>query len=111
MIATIEQALQTFREGGMVILVDDEDRENEGDIVAAAATVTPAQLTVMARQARGLICLAMAPDMCDRLGLEQMVARNTAPFATAFTISIDAREGVTTGISSRDRATDRKSVV
>lgn len=111
MIATIEQALQTFREGGMVILVDDEDRENEGDIVAAAATVTPEQLTIMARQARGLICLAMAPDMCDRLGLEQMVARNTAPFATAFTISIDAREGVTTGISSRDRATTIRKAV
>ncbi len=105
MIATIEQALNTIREGGMVILVDDEDRENEGDIVAAASTITPEQLTVMARQARGLICLAMAPDICDQLGLEQMVAHNTAPLATAFTISIDARNGVTTGISSRDRAT------
>lgn len=111
MIATTEQAIETIRAGGMVILVDDEDRENEGDIVAAASTITPQQLTVMARQARGLICLAMAPDMCDRLGLEQMVAHNTAPFATAFTISIDAREGVSTGISSKDRATTiRKSV-
>lgn len=105
MIATTEQAIESIRKGRMVILVDDEDRENEGDIVAAAATITPEQLTVMARQARGLICLAMAPEMCERLGLEQMVARNTAPFATAFTISIDAREGVTTGISSKDRAT------
>jgi len=111
MVATIEQALDTIRAGGMVILVDDEDRENEGDIVAAAATITPEQLTIMARQARGLICLAMAPEMCERLGLEQMVSRNTAPFATAFTISIDARQGVTTGISSRDRATTIRKAI
>lgn len=111
MTVTIEEAVQKIKDGGMVILVDDEDRENEGDIVAAASLVTPEQLTLMARQARGLICLAMEPEMLDRLGLEQMVAHNTAPYSTAFTISIDARDGVTTGISSKDRATTIRKAV
>jgi len=95
----------------MVILVDDEDRENEGDLVAAAELVTPQHLAFMAKKARGLVCLAMEGPMCDRLGLEMMVRKNTAPLGTAFTVSMDAREGVRTGITAEDRvATIRKAV-
>ena len=111
MLATIEEAIATLREGRMLILVDDEDRENEGDVVAAAATITPEQIAFMARKARGLICLALDAARCDALGLDPMTQRNTAPLGTAFTISIDAREGVTTGVSAQDRAvTIRKAV-
>lgn len=104
MIATIEEALETLRKGKMLILVDDEDRENEGDLVACAESITPEQITFMAKKARGLICVALAPEICDNLGLEFMTQRNTAPFGTAFTISVDAKEGITTGISAEDRA-------
>ncbi len=103
-VATIEHAIKVLKKGGMIILVDDEDRENEGDLVVAAELVTPQHLAFMAKKARGLVCLAMAGPMCDRLGLEMMVRHNTAPLGTAFTVSIDARDGVTTGISARDRA-------
>jgi 3,4-dihydroxy 2-butanone 4-phosphate synthase/GTP cyclohydrolase II len=105
MVATVEEAVEALGQGRMIILVDDEDRENEGDIVVAASAVTAEQIAFMARHARGLICLAMEGPICDRLGLEQMVRRNTAPYGTAFTISMDAREGVSTGISAKDRAT------
>jgi len=111
MISTIEQAIDAIREGRMVILVDDEDRENEGDLVAAADSITAEQIAFMAKQARGLVCLAMEPAMCDRLGLEMMVQHNTAPLQTAFTVSIDAAEGVSVGISAQDRArTIRRAV-
>lgn len=103
-LATISEALATLREGRMLILVDDEDRENEGDLVAAAETITPEQVAFMSKQARGLICLALDPDRCDALGLHPMTERNTAPLGTAFTVSIDARDGVTTGVSALDRA-------
>ncbi|MBP7125630.1 3,4-dihydroxy-2-butanone-4-phosphate synthase [Myxococcota bacterium] len=101
---SIEDALQRLRQGRMLILVDDEDRENEGDVVAAASSITAEQIAFMARQARGLICAALAPEICDRLGFEPMTRQNTAPYGTAFTISVDAREGVRTGISASERA-------
>ena len=88
----------------MVVVCDDEDRENEGDLVMAAQFVTPEAINFMAKEARGLICLALTPERCDELGLDLMAAKNESPFETAFTVSIEAREGVTTGISAADRA-------
>ena len=103
-VATIEEALNDIRQGKMVILVDDEDRENEGDLTLAAEAATPENINFMAKYGRGLICLTLTPDTCDELGLRPMVRDNTSPFETAFTISIEARHGVTTGISAADRA-------
>src|SRR3954463_10154714 len=88
----------------MVILVDDEDRENEGDLTMAAEAVTPEAINFMARFGRGLICLTLTGDKCDTLDLPLMVSKNTSSFGTAFTVSIEARKGVTTGISAADRA-------
>ena len=88
----------------MVVVVDDEDRENEGDLVMAAEFVTPDAINFMATQARGWICLALTPERCDELGLELMAAKNETPHETPFTVTIEAREGVTTGISAADRA-------
>ena len=102
--SALSQALTRLRNGGMVILVDDEDRENEGDLVVAAEFATPEAINFMARFGRGLICLALTGDQVDRLGLPPMVANNRARRSTAFTISIEAREGITTGISAHDRA-------
>ncbi len=104
-IKRVEQAIRDFREGRMVILVDDEDRENEGDLAIAAEKVTPEAINFMAKYGRGLICLAMTEERCDYLQLPPMVQDNTSPFQTAFTVSIEARRGVTTGISAHDRAT------
>ncbi len=104
-IKRVEQAIRDFREGKMVILVDDEDRENEGDLAIAAEKVTPEAINFMAKYGRGLICLAMTEERCDYLQLPPMVRDNTSPFQTAFTVSIEARRGVTTGISAHDRAT------
>jgi 3,4-dihydroxy 2-butanone 4-phosphate synthase/GTP cyclohydrolase II len=104
-IASIEEVLEDFRQGKMIILVDDEDRENEGDLTMAAEKVTPEAINFMARFGRGLVCLALAPDIIERLRIPMMVSRNTSPFNTAFTISIEAKRGVTTGISAGDRAT------
>ena len=98
------QALTQLRNGGMVILVDDEDRENEGDLVIAAEFVTPEAVNFMARFGRGLICLALTGEQVDRLGLPPMVTNNRARRSTAFTVSIEAVEGITTGISAHDRA-------
>src|SRR5687768_4356359 len=89
----------------MIIIVDDEDRENEGDLVCAAEKVTPEVINFMARHARGLICLPLTEDRCDELHLAPQVADNTSFLGTAFTVSIEARRGVTTGISAADRAT------
>jgi 3,4-dihydroxy 2-butanone 4-phosphate synthase / GTP cyclohydrolase II len=100
----LKDAIAALREGRMVILVDDEDRENEGDLVLAAEKVTPQAVNFMAMHARGLICLAMDPERLDRLELPMMAPRNRSPRQTAFTVSIEAREGVTTGISAADRA-------
>ena len=102
---TVEQAIDDIREGKIVILVDDEDRENEGDLTMAAEKVTPEAINFMAKYGRGLICLSMEAAMCDRLELPMMVKNNTSPFQTGFTISIEAAKGVTTGISAADRAT------
>ncbi len=104
---TIEQAIEDLKNGKIVIVADDEDRENEGDLVCAAELVTPEMINFMTLQGRGLICLALTGDRCEQLGLPQMTDRNTEDQATAFTVSIDAerRFGVTTGISASDRAT------
>jgi 3,4-dihydroxy 2-butanone 4-phosphate synthase/GTP cyclohydrolase II len=103
-VATIEAAIEDIRHGKMVILVDDEDRENEGDLTMAAEATTPEAINFMAKHGRGLICLTLTPEKCDTLGLRPMVRDNTSPFETAFTISIEAKLGVTTGISAADRA-------
>jgi 3,4-dihydroxy 2-butanone 4-phosphate synthase/GTP cyclohydrolase II len=103
-VATIPEALEDIRQGKMVILVDDEDRENEGDLCMAAEKVTPEAINFMARYGRGLICLALNPDWVNRLQLPMMVSQNLSRFQTAFTVSIEARKGVTTGISAADRA-------
>lgn len=101
---TIEEAIEDIRQGKMIILVDDEDRENEGDLTMAADLITPEAINFMARYGRGLICLTLTPEKCDELGLRPMVLDNTSPFETAFTISIEAKDGVTTGISAADRS-------
>lgn len=102
---TIEEAVKDVRKGKFVILVDDEDRENEGDLVIAAEKVTPQAINFMAKHARGLICLALTPERVEELQLPPQATENTATFGTAFTVSIDARKGITTGISAADRAT------
>jgi 3,4-dihydroxy 2-butanone 4-phosphate synthase/GTP cyclohydrolase II len=110
-IAKIEGALEDIRQGKMVILVDDEDRENEGDLTMAAELVTPEAINFMARHGRGLICLTLTEQKCDELRLSPMVSNNTSPFSTAFTVSIEAKKGVTTGISAADRAHTIKTAV
>jgi 3,4-dihydroxy 2-butanone 4-phosphate synthase / GTP cyclohydrolase II len=102
--ATVEEALEDVRRGKMIVVCDGEDRENEGDLVLAGQFTTPEAINFMAREARGLICLALEPERCDELGLDLMAAKNEAPLKTAFTVSIEAAEGVTTGISAHDRA-------
>jgi 3,4-dihydroxy 2-butanone 4-phosphate synthase / GTP cyclohydrolase II len=102
--ATIEEAIEDVRQGKMVVVCDDEDRENEGDLTLAAQFATPEAINFMAKEGRGLICLALTGDRCDELGLDLMAAKNESPFETAFTVSVEAREGVTTGISAHDRA-------
>nr|MDA8078847.1 3,4-dihydroxy-2-butanone-4-phosphate synthase [Nitrospiraceae bacterium] len=104
-INTIEEALEDLVKGRMVILVDDEDRENEGDLCMAAEKVTPEAINFMAKYGRGLICLSMTPERIDELKLPMMTDANTSSFGTAFTVSIEAKRGVTTGISAADRAT------
>jgi 3,4-dihydroxy 2-butanone 4-phosphate synthase / GTP cyclohydrolase II len=102
--ATIEEAIEDIRAGKFVVVVDPPDRENEGDLTIAAEHVTPEAINFMATHARGLICLCLTEDRCDELGLKPMTYNNETPYETAFTISIEAREGVTTGISAADRA-------
>lgn len=110
-LSSIQEAIDDIRQGKMVILVDDEDRENEGDLTMAAEHVTPEAINFMATHGRGLICLPMAPEMVDRLRLPMMTQRNGSRFGTNFTVSIEAREGVTTGISAADRAATIKAAV
>ncbi|MFM9907660.1 MAG: bifunctional 3,4-dihydroxy-2-butanone-4-phosphate synthase/GTP cyclohydrolase II [Nitrospiraceae bacterium] len=102
---SIEDAIKDIKKGKCIILVDDEDRENEGDLVIAAEHVTPQAINFMAKHARGLVCLALTPQRVEELQLPQQAAENTATFGTAFTVSIDARKDITTGISAADRAT------
>ena len=102
---TIEEAIEEIKQGKIVILVDDEDRENEGDLCMAAEKVTPEAINFMATHGRGLICLSLSPDKVSQLQLHMMADDNTSSFGTAFTVSIEAKKGVTTGISAADRAT------
>jgi len=101
---TIEEAIADIKKGKMVILIDDEDRENEGDLTIAAEKATPQTINFMAKYGRGLICLSLTPERVDELGLPMMTSDNTSRFGTAFTVSIEAKRGVTTGISASDRA-------
>jgi 3,4-dihydroxy 2-butanone 4-phosphate synthase / GTP cyclohydrolase II len=105
MMNQLEEALEDIRQGRMVILVDDEDRENEGDLTMAAEKVTPEAINFMAKYGRGLICLSLTDEKLNELRIPMMVSDNTSRFQTAFTVSVDARKGVTTGISAADRAT------
>lgn len=107
----IDDAVKALQDGRMVILVDDEDRENEGDLMIAAEKVTKEAINFMAKHGRGLICLALTPEKCKELELSPMVLDNRSKFNTAFTVSIEAREGVTTGISANDRATTIKAAI
>ncbi|MGE5299869.1 MAG: 3,4-dihydroxy-2-butanone-4-phosphate synthase, partial [Acidobacteriota bacterium] len=102
---TIDEAIEDLAKGKMVILVDDEDRENEGDLCMAAEKVTPEAINFMAKYGRGLICLSLSPERINELKLPMMTDDNTSSFGTAFTVSIEAKKGVTTGISAADRAT------
>src|SRR5258708_19606872 len=102
--ASISEAIEEFGGGWMVVVVDDEERENEGDVTVGAEKVTPEIINFMAKHARGLICLSLTPELCDALALPPMSAKNNARLGTAFTESIEAAEGVTTGISAPDRA-------
>ena len=102
--ATIEEAIEDIRQGKFVVVVDAADRENEGDLTIAAQFATPEAVNFMTKEGRGLICLCLSEDRCDELGLRQMTDRNETPFGTAFTVSVEAREGVTTGISAPDRS-------
>ena len=108
---TIDEALEDIRSGKIIILVDDEDRENEGDLVMAAESVTPEAINFMAKHARGLICVTLTADRTEQLNLHPQTVDNTAPFGTAFTVSIDAARDVTTGISAADRATTIRMAV
>ncbi|MGL5409434.1 MAG: 3,4-dihydroxy-2-butanone-4-phosphate synthase, partial [Shewanella sp.] len=108
---SIEEIIEDIRQGKMVILMDDEDRENEGDLIMAAEMVTPEAINFMAKYGRGLICQTMTKARCQQLNLPLMVTNNNAQFSTNFTVSIEAAEGVTTGISAHDRAVTIKTAV
>ena len=103
-VSSIDEVIEDIKAGKMVILVDDEDRENEGDLYMAASAVTPEAINFMATHGRGLICLTLSPDLIDKLELPMMVSKNKSPYGTGFTVSIEATTGVTTGISAADRA-------
>lgn len=110
-LASIPDVLEDFKQGKMVIITDDENRENEGDILVAAETISPEVINFMATNARGLICLTLTPERCQQLGLELMVGKNASRFSTNFTVSIEAARGVTTGISAGDRARTVRAAV
>ena len=107
--ATIEEAIEDIRQGKFVVVVDAADRENEGDLTIAAQFATPEAINFMTKEARGLICLCLSEQRCDDLGLRQMTDKNETPYGTAFTVSVEAREGVTTGISAPDRSRTTRS--
>src|SRR5262249_3332360 len=109
--ASIAEAIDDVRQGRMIVVVDDEDRENEGDLVMAADRVTPEAVNFMAKYGRGLICVPMTGERLDELRITMMVADNTAPMGTAFTVTVDARRGVTTGTSAYDRAVTIRTMV
>lgn len=107
----VERAIASLRSGNGVLIVDDEDRENEGDIVFAAETVSERQMAMLIRECSGIVCLPMRGDLLDRLDLPPMVATNTSSMGTNFTVSIEAREGVTTGVSATDRVTTVRTAI
>ena len=107
----VEEAIEELRRGRVLLVVDDEDRENEGDLVMAADMVTPEAVNFMAKYGRGLICVPMTGDRLDELKISMMVSDNTAPMGTAFTVTVDARRGVTTGTSAYDRAVTIRTLV
>ena len=109
--AGIEDAIEEIRRGRMIIVVDDEDRENEGDLTIAAEKVTPEHINFMARYGRGLVCLTLTQERCDYLRLRMMTDENTSPYTTAFCESVDARYGVSTGISAADRAVTVRTAI
>jgi len=109
--ATIEEAIEEIRAGRMLIVVDDEDRENEGDLLLAADKVTSEHVNFMAKHGRGLICVPMTGERLDALSISMMVNENTAPLGTAFTVTVDARRGITTGTSAHDRAVTIRTLV
>ena len=111
MFDTIESAVEAIARGEIIIVVDDEDRENEGDLIMAAERVTPQAVNFLARWGRGLICVALPPERVQHLELHPMVSNNTAKLGTRFTVSVDAIEGTTTGISAADRAITVKKLV
>src|SRR5690625_5925967 len=108
---TIEELIDDLRQGKMVILMDDEDRENEGDLIMVAEQVRAEDINFMTTHARGLVCLTLTPERCEQLGLPLMVADNKTRYSTNFTVSIEAAEGVTTGISAADRARTVRAAV
>src|SRR5438046_1933573 len=110
-IVDTEEALEEIRAGRMIILMDDEDRENEGDLCVAADRVTAEHINFMATYGRGLVCLSLTEERCEQLGLSMMVKDNRAPLGTAFTVSIDARQGIVRGISAIDRATTIRTAI
>ena len=116
-LASIEEAIQDFKKGQFVVVVDDEDRENEGDLIMAAELVTPEHVNFMLRNGRGVLCAPVTIERCNQLGLEHQVQTNTSMLGTPFTVTVDLLEGCTTGVSCHDRAAtiralaDRKSVV
>src|SRR5262244_456826 len=109
--ATIEESIIEIQEGRIVIIVDDEDRENEGDLMIAAEKVTPDAINFMATHGRGLICLSLTEERIRQLNLPLMVQENTSPYQTAFTVSIEASRGISTGISAQDRARTVRAAV
>ena len=109
--ASVEEAVEIIKNGGMVILTDDEARENEGDLVVASEFITVEHINFMAKYGKGLICVSLPAERCDELQLNMMVQDNTSKFGTAFTVSVEAREGVTTGISAHDRAVTIKTLI
>src|SRR5690242_7908598 len=111
MLATIPEAVEDFKQGKFVIVVDDEDRENEGDLVVAAEKVTPDHISFMTRHGSGLVCLPVVAKRLDDLGISPMVQRNTSRLGTAFSVSIDARDVTTTGASAYDRAATIRKLV
>src|SRR3978361_1434656 len=108
---TVPEAIEEIRAGRMVIVVDEEDRENEGDLTLAAEFVTPEAINFMAKFGRGLVCLTLSEERCEQLNLPMMTSRNGTSYGTNFTVSIEAAEGVTTGISAADRAATIKTAV
>lgn len=109
--ARVEKAISYLQAGKGILLVDDENRENEGDIIYSAEKMTVKDMALMIRECSGIVCLCLTPEKCDSLGLRQMVGKNTSKNQTAFTISIEAREGVTTGVSAADRIQTIKTAI